>query len=143
MEFLDFSTADNVGNNAITSTGVSLIHVLLVDDDKYLQNVYKTLFAVGNFKITAQAYDGQEAVSTYDEMDPKPDVVLMDQRMPKMDGITATKKIKEIDPDVKIVFLSADDESKSLAFNAGASAFLSKPVRIEVLFETIETVIKG
>lgn len=143
MENHIFSTADNIGNNLITSTGVSLIHVLLVDDDQYLQTVYKTLFAVGNFKITAQAFDGLEAIEKYKELDPKPDVVLMDQRMPRMDGISATKLLKEIDPDVKIVFLSADDESRYVAFQAGASAFLSKPVRIELLFDTIENVVNS
>ena len=120
-----------------------MIKVLLVDDDKYLQTVYKTLFSVGNFEITAQAFDGVQAIEKYSELDPKPDVVLMDQRMPRMDGITATKELLLMNPEIKVVFLSADAESKNNAFKAGALAFLSKPVRIEVLFETIENVVKG
>lgn len=120
-----------------------MIKVLLVDDDKYLQTVYKTLFDVGNFEITAQAYDGVEALDVYSEMETKPDVILMDQRMPRMDGITTTRELKNINPDIKVVFLSADEESKNNAFKAGASAFLSKPVRIEVLFQTIENVVNG
>lgn len=117
-----------------------MIKVLLVDDDKYLQTVYRTLFDVGNFEVIAQAYDGVEALEKYSDLEEKPDVILMDQRMPRMDGITSMRELKNVNPDVKVIFLSADVESKSNAFRAGASAFLSKPVRIEVLFETIETV---
>ncbi len=120
-----------------------MIKVLLVDDDKYLQTVYKTLFDVGNFEVTAQAYDGVDAIKVYSEMETKPDVVLMDQRMPRMDGVSATRELKNMNPDIKVVFLSADEESKNNAFRAGASAFLSKPVRIEILFDTIENVFNG
>lgn len=143
MELHTFSTAHNIGNNRFTIAGGSLIRVLLVDDDQYLQTVYKTLFSVGNFMIIAQAFDGCEAIEKYEELESKPDVVLMDQRMPRMDGINATRRLKEIDPTVKVVFLSADDESRNTAFKAGASAFLTKPVRIEVLFDTIETIVNS
>lgn len=117
-----------------------MIKVLLVDDDKHLQTVYKTLFDVSDFEVIAQAFDGVEALDVYSEMETKPDVVLMDQRMPRMDGITATRELRDLNPDIKVVFLSADIESRNNAFRAGASAFLSKPVRIEILFETIENV---
>lgn len=120
-----------------------MIKVFLVDDDKYLQNVYKTLFTVSDFEIVSQAFDGFEAIEQYPMLNPKPDVVIMDQRMPRMDGITATRELKSIDPGVKVIFLSADDESRTSAFKVGAVAFLTKPVRIEVLFETIETVVKN
>lgn len=115
-----------------------MIRILLVDDDKNLQEVYMTLFPLGGVEVVAQAYDGVQAVEQYMGLAVKPDVVLMDQRMPRMDGIGATKRLKEIDPDVKVIFLSADDDSKQKAIDVGASIFLSKPVQIEPLFSTIK-----
>jgi len=117
---------------------LKLIRILLVDDDKHLQEVYLTLFPYGGVEVVSQAYDGVQAVEIYEELDEKPDVVLMDQRMPRLDGIRATKKLKELDPDVKVIFLSADDASKQEALDVGASIFLSKPVSIEFLFNTIK-----
>ena len=117
---------------------MKLIRILLVDDDRHLQEVYRALFPHGGVEVVSQAYDGVQAVEIYEELDEKPDVVLMDQRMPRLDGIRATKKLKEIDPDVKVIFLSADDSSKQEALDVGASIFLSKPVPIEFLFNTIK-----
>ncbi|MBT6604566.1 response regulator [Candidatus Bathyarchaeota archaeon] len=115
-----------------------MIRILLVDDDRYLQEVYMTLFPLGGIDVISQAYDGIQAVENYNRLDEKPDVVLMDQRMPRLDGLGATKKLMEIDPDVKVIFLSADDTSKQTALDVGASIFLSKPVQIEFLFNTIK-----
>jgi len=112
--------------------------VLLVDDDKYLQEVYQVLFLFGSVKVVSQALDGIQAVEKYQELDEKPDVVLMDQRMPRLNGIGATQRLKQIDPDVKVIFLSADDTSEQRALDVGASMFLSKPVQIEFLFDAIK-----
>jgi two-component system chemotaxis response regulator CheY len=112
--------------------------VLLVDDDKNLQEVYLTLFPLGGVEVVSQAFDGVQAVEKYEALKEKPDVVLMDQRMPRLDGIGATKRLKELDPDVRVIFLSADDASKQKALEVGASIFLSKPVQIEFLFNTIK-----
>ncbi len=112
--------------------------MLLVDDDKYLQEVYQALFPLGGVEVVSQALDGIQAVEKYEELNEKPDVVLMDQRMPRLDGIGATQRLKQIDPDVKVIFLSADDTSEQRALDAGASMFLSKPVQIEFLFDSIK-----
>ena len=117
---------------------MKIIRILLVEDDRHLQEVYLTLFPLGGVEVAAQAYDGIQAVEKYEGLDVKPDVVLMDQRMPRIDGIGATKRLKEIDPDVKVIFLSADDGSKQKALEVGASFFLSKPVQIEFLFDSIK-----
>ena len=116
--------------------------IMLVDDDKNLQRVYLTLFGLNKLDIVAQAYDGAEAVEQYTQMNDKPDAIIMDQRMPIMDGITATRKIIEQDPKAKIIFLSADDTAETQAIESGAKLFLSKPISIETLLESIEDVIK-
>ena len=120
-----------------------MIRVLFVDDDKKLQEIYSTLFPIQDIHLVAQAYDGHQAVDLYASMSEKPDVVLMDQRMPRMDGITATNKILEIDPDAKVIFLSADDATESRAMNVGASMFLAKPVSMHWLVDSIKNVMSG
>lgn len=99
--------------------------------------MYSSLFPFKNIDIVAQAFDGVQAIEMYQEMDEKPDVVLMDQRMPRMDGITATKKLLEVDPAIKIIFLSADDALRPRALKAGAEHFLAKPISMNVLIEMI------
>lgn len=116
--------------------------VMLVDDDRNLQRIFLSIFKMNNFEIVSQAYDGVQAVEQYDSLNSKPDVVIMDQRMPKMDGITATRKIIKIDPDARIIFLSADDTAETKALNAGAKLFLTKPISIETVLESIDLVQK-
>ncbi|MCW4011825.1 MAG: response regulator transcription factor [Candidatus Bathyarchaeota archaeon] len=117
--------------------------IMLVDDDVNLQKVYLTLFRMNNLEIIAQAYDGIQAVEMYKTLNTKPDAIIMDQRMPRMDGITATGKIIEIDPNAKIIFLSADDSAEGPAKKSGAKMFLSKPISIEELLSSIQLVIKN
>ena len=119
-----------------------MVKVMLVDDDKNLQRVYLTLFKLNNLEIVAQAYDGVQAVEQYGSLNSKPDAVIMDQRMPRMDGITATRKIMEIDPDARIIFLSADDTVEIQARTAGAKLFLTKPISIETLLESIDLILE-
>jgi len=119
-----------------------MISVMLVDDDKNLQRVYGALFPMSGLKIVAQAFDGFQAVEQYPQLNPRPDVVIMDQRMPRMDGITATEKIREMDPQANIIFLSADDAAREKALLSGATLFLTKPISIETLLEAIHITLK-
>lgn len=112
----------------------------MVDDDVNLQTVYQAIFSTGSIEIVAQAYNGAEAVDTYTKLDEKIDVVLMDQRMPVMDGVTATKKILEADKNARIIFLSADESCKDLALASGAKLVLTKPIRLEELIDAIEKI---
>ncbi len=114
-----------------------MIRVLFVDDDVALQKIYKAIFPMNSIDITGQAFDGSEAVNII-ASHLNFDVVLMDQRMPVMDGVTATRKILELDEGLKVIFLSADEGSREAALASGAKAFLTKPVRLEELVEMIE-----
>ena len=84
-----------------------------------------------------RAKNGQEAVEMVDKE--KYDIVLMDIKMPVMDGLEATKAIKEKQPDLPIVALTANafDSDRQLAFEAGCVDFLSKPVSSELCLKTI------
>lgn len=76
-------------------------------------------------------------------MNPKPEIILMDYRMPVMDGIMATKELKRMDPSCRIIFLSADETAMEAALASGASAFKTKPVRIEELEDSMINIIKA
>jgi len=78
-------------------------------------------------EVVGQAYNGEEAISQYRALQPPPDCVLMDHRMPLADGLTATRGIKELDPEARIIFASADVGIMEEASQAGAEAFLAKP----------------
>ena len=84
-----------------------------------------------------RAKNGEEAVKMAEEG--QYDIVLMDIKMPVMDGLEATKKIKEAHPDLPIVALTANafDSDRQLAFDAGCNDFLSKPVSSEACLKTI------
>lgn len=90
------------------------------------------------FSVVANAFDGAEAVKIYSRLNPRPDILLMDYRMPIMDGISATRELKKIDPACRIIFLSADETARDEALAAGATQFLTKPVRFEALLENIK-----
>lgn len=95
---------------------------------------------MNGFQVIASAYDGMEAVDTYSKLNPKPDIILMDYRMPMKDGVTATQEIRQMNPVCKIIFLSADETARESAMLAGASSFLIKPVRFAHLLQAINTI---
>lgn len=79
------------------------------------------------FEIIGMAKNGEEAVQMYKNFPKKPDVIIMDHRMPIKSGIEASKEILEIDKDAKIIFASADKAIEEWARSIGAICFICKP----------------
>lgn len=94
-------------------------------------------------EVVAKAYDGEQAIKIYRDFQDFPDIVLMDHRMPKKDGLTVTKEILTINPKCKIVFISADLSAKDQASEMGVSSFLVKPISIMDLSIVIDQVLSG
>ncbi len=113
----------------------------MIDDDIPLRTVFEELLKFNGFDVIAKASNGKEAVAMFEKMEKKPDVILMDHRMPIMDGITATKEILKIDKNAKIIFASADLSIRELAFSIGASSFKNKPFTIQRLISNIKKLI--
>jgi len=111
--------------------------VFIVDDEEFIHQLYKDILEFNGLSVVGDAYDGSEAIEMYKDLDRRPDVVLMDHRMPKRDGVDATLEIKKMDPKVKIIFASADSTVKDRAIQAGADSFLIKPFKIQELIATI------
>src|SRR5205823_2764011 len=105
----------------------SMIRVLLVDDDALVRSGLRTMLAgAANLEVVAEAADGREVLGAVDRH--RPDVVLMDIRMPQLDGIAATRLLAaQPDPPAVVVLTTFDaDELVLRALQAGASGFLLK-----------------
>jgi DNA-binding NarL/FixJ family response regulator len=107
------------------------VRVLVVDDQALVREGLMTLLAVApGIEPVAAAADGEQAVALCARH--RPDVVLMDLRMPKLDGVEATRRIRAAQPDTEVVVLTthADEESILDALNAGARGYLTKDAGI-------------
>ena len=120
------------------------ISVLLADDQPLLRRGFRMILeAEGDLTVVAEAADGEEAVDLARRH--APDVVLMDIRMPGLDGIEATQRITAADTHVRVLVLTTFDldEYAFGALRAGASGFLLKDVRPAELVAAIRTVAAG
>ena len=115
-----------------------MITVLIVDDDKFLHKVLERILTIGGHQVVGNAYNGAEAIEKFVQLTPKPDIILMDHRMPVMNGTTATRKLLEMDKSARIIFISADDSVYDEAIDAGAKGFLTKPIRSANLFDALK-----
>ena len=121
-----------------------MINVLVADDQELIrQSLQIVLNTKEELNVTDTVSNGQEVIQSVREN--KPDVILMDIRMPKMDGVQCTKIIKENYPDIKIIILTTfdDDEFVFNALKNGASGYLLKGVSMDELEEAIKTVYSG
>jgi len=117
------------------------IDVLIADDLKFIKLVLRELVEKAGFRVVGEASNGQEAVELY--KDKRPDVVLMDITMPKMDGLTALKQILKLDPQAKIIMCSALGQQSLIvqALQLGAKDFVVKPFREERVVAAIKKIL--
>ncbi len=120
------------------------IRVLLVDDDALMRAGLASILSSDDaVEVVGEAPDGRVAVERVTVL--RPDVVLMDVRMPEVDGISATREVVAVAPDTRVVILTTfeDDEYIFGALTAGASGFLLKRTTPESLIEAIKAVAAG
>jgi DNA-binding NarL/FixJ family response regulator len=103
----------------------SEMNVLIVDDDRASREGLRELFELRpNITVIGEAMNGEEAVNLADSL--HPDLVVMDVQMPKMDGLEATRQIKQHSPGIRIILLTMYREYRAAALRSGADAFLVK-----------------
>ncbi|MCR5756896.1 MAG: response regulator [Selenomonas sp.] len=113
------------------------VKVMIVDDSKVSRAMLEGNLARTNFEVCAQAKNVAEAVELYEQF--KPAVVTMDMNLPDADGLECSRRIRMVDPEAKIVMISAMKDASLVAKGreVGISAFLQKPVGINELIDTL------
>lgn len=115
--------------------------ILLVDDDQFLLRLYRMILHHIGYNSIYCANNGFEAVEMVRNCEIMPSFIIMDHRMPRMNGIEAMKRILEFDHTIKFIFASADTSIREEAIKAGAIVFLGKPFEISHLRKIIAEVI--
>lgn len=121
-----------------------MIKILIADDHLIIRQGLRLILETENdFELVGEASDGLEAISLCKKL--KPDVVLMDLRMPNMDGLTAIEKLHAEQPNIAVVILTTfnEDELMLRGLQAGARGYLLKDTDRNTLFDTIRAAARG
>jgi two-component system NarL family response regulator len=127
-----------------TIAPVSRSSVLVVDDHALLRTgVANIINQESDLYVVAQASNGREAVEAYERH--HPDVTLLDLRMPEMEGVEAVRRIRERDPQARLIVLTTydTDEDITRALRAGAKAYVLKDIAADALIACIHDVLAG
>lgn len=111
--------------------------VLIVEDDLSLLKLYDIFLTLSGFTVFGKAKNGDEAVNLFKQIDDRPDIIIMDHRMPIKNGIEASKEILQIDENAKIILASADKTIENSALSIGITTFMSKPFTYKLLLDNI------
>lgn len=111
--------------------------ILIVDDAVFMRNTLKMMLERNDFDIVGQAADGEEAIDQFIKL--KPDIVTMDITMPKMSGLEALVRIKQLDPNAKIIMITAmgNEAMVKEAILNGAVNFIVKPFQEDKVVEVL------
>ena len=125
-----------------------MIKVMIVDDQELIRHSLKIILGVNNdMEVVGMAADGAETLQKLKELSPeeRPDVILMDIRMPVMDGVECTAQISKKYPNIKVIALTTFDDEEFVfgALKSGASGYLLKGSSLEELSGAIRTVYTG
>lgn len=115
--------------------------ILIVDDAAFMRMMIKDILVSNGYEIAGEANNGVKAVEIYQRE--RPDLVTMDITMPDMDGITAVREIRKIDPSAKIIMCSALGQQSMVmdAIQAGARDFIVKPFQPDRVLEALKKVL--
>lgn len=119
------------------------MRLIIADDHALFRDSLRSLIQARGIEVLGEASNGREALELAHEL--RPDVVLMDLRMPEMGGLEATRRLQEELPAVKVVALTAstDDEDLFEALKAGAQGYLLKDLEAEAFFRLLEAAGRG
>jgi len=112
--------------------------ILIVDDAAFMRMMIRDILTKNGFEVVGEAQDGLQAIEKFKDL--QPDLVTMDITMPEMDGITALKEIRKIDPNAKVIMCSAMGQQAMVidAIQAGAKDFIVKPFQADRVLEAIK-----
>lgn len=116
--------------------------VLVIDDEEFIRELYRDVFESRGMTVFA-AQNGEEAVNVFRTLKHKPDIIIMDHRMPGKDGIETTRELLQMDPSVPIIFSSADETVRDEALGAGAVSFWAKPFPVGMLVNAMLDIVEA
>ena len=122
----------------------SAIRVLVADDQRVVrEGLVLLLELLPGIEVVGAASDGEQAVALAAGL--RPDAVLMDLRMPRLDGVAATRRLRERDPAIRVIALTTYDDERSVmeALRAGARGYLTKDAGAEEIRRALEAVVRG
>ncbi len=134
-------TNEHLIHEKMEHKSLSNLFVLVAEDDEISRFLFRSIFE-NKFRKIIYTKTGMETVAEI-KKNPEIDIILMDIKMPRMNGLVATKKIREFNPDVKIIAQTSYGFStdKDKALEAGCNDYLTKPIKIDVLFSKIQGLI--
>jgi len=111
--------------------------ILIVDDAAFMRMMIKDILTKNGYEIVGEAENGLRAIEKFQEL--RPDLITMDITMPEMDGISAVKEIRKIDPGAKVIMCSAMGQQSMVieAIQSGARDFIVKPFQPDRVLEAI------
>ena len=125
------------------SKGHSALTLLIVDDDDTIRKMLKTVFSRFKYRVIL-AENGQEGVDYYRQNSAKVNLVMLDWKMPIMDGKNAFKEMRRMNPDLKIVLMSGYVEQQELdQLLDKNSQFIAKPFTIDTVIATVEAMLQS
>ncbi|MGB2582342.1 MAG: response regulator, partial [Thermoplasmata archaeon] len=116
---------------------MSRFSILVVEDEAAFYEIYKVVFSLIGVELVGWAYSGEEALAKFRELDTCPDLVVMDYRLPGMNGIETMTALTQINPEVRTLFVSADGSIEGDAISGGAIGFLQKPFELKAFVAAI------
>jgi CheY-like chemotaxis protein len=135
-------TEPGFGDDGAAANRENKARVFVVDDEDYIRELYKDVFESAGLTVFS-ASNGDEAVTIFKTLKNKPDIIIMDHRMPGKDGIQTTREILEMDPSVPIIFSSADMSVREQALEAGACSFWAKPFPCSLLVNAMLDIVEA
>lgn len=119
-----------------------MARVVIVDDASFMRGSLEFIIRNAGHEIVATGKDGEEAVRLYRQY--KPDIMTMDILMKGMDGLSALKAIRELDPNAKVIMVTAlgQEKKEEEARRLGAADYIRKPFKQNDIVETVEKVLK-
>ncbi len=118
--------------------GVDMADIMIVDDEPTIQQLMAIILEDMGHKVIAQSPNGEVAMKTYDSLDTKPDLIIIDHRMPIISGGDLAKMILTKNKEQRILFLTADESVKDRVKELGIDNFLEKPADIDSIKKAVD-----
>lgn len=114
--------------------------IMIVDDEEDLLSLYGEMVTLLGHELISTSTDGEDALKKFNDLEDHPDIIILDHRMPFRNGLETAKDILKVDPEEKIIFISADSSVRRAAIDIGVMVFLDKPFPLQLFKDTIDTV---